>query len=763
MSARRPARTKKPSTTKPRVPKRIRRRAADPDLDIAQLLGGVAGRIPKSKFKDISSYFKAMTKDPWLAIGQIRVTKMLMMSDWRIVNEQTKEALPEGRDDAPRVVQLIKKPNSWYSFSSYLNRLMIHRNIGGTVFQYRRPSVATTERGETVPESLWLLEPQRVEIVPPDPDSEDEGFYGGFKYRNGAKKLEIPAQDVDVLKFAEHPTDLYWGMGVVELGESHFNITISMEEWIWSLFTNGIIPDGIITLPGKVSQEVFERYMKQLQQRFMGNKNRHKPLVLEQGGKYERTTTPEEADFETSRKGRRDATLALQGVSPIRAGLTENLNYASAYISDAAFIRDTYLPTTRDLETFFTENVTYRFGPYKLEFEKQMALGDPTAVNSRAQIGFSSGAMSPNDVRELFGLERKDPKQYPALEQHYLGFGVMAITGEGAEVPTEPPPEATPGTPPAEQPTSTETPEVKPPFPELLEEQKRSTAFQRRILRFIVVERRRVESAIRRVAKRFFKWQMEQMIARLLKDTRSVAERTIADLFDDAADIVAWQGTARRFFSGALQEEFTAMADLLGYTPDEAHRFEAGSPLFEQKIDRLAQAVTDVTSVTRDKINDVIQQGIREGRSVAELARGSADGTYPGIEGTFNEMTPWRSQLIARTESSRAMDQAATQVYKGLGVTMVDVIGCEDDIIMQGQKYGCNSQNIPIAEAEKIKFHPNHKGAIVPQTPVKGWGMAQARALTTPDRRWDHSNSRLERLAEDAPLPTPALIGAKAT
>ena len=41
--------------------------------------------------------------------------------------------------------------------------------------------------------------------------------------------------------------------------------------------------------------------------------------------------------------------------------------------------------------------------------------------------------------------------------------------------------------------------------------------------------------------------------------------------------------------------------------------------------------------------------------------------------------------------------------------------GCEDDVVMEGQEYGCNSQNVPIEEAYSIEFHPNHKGAIVPR------------------------------------------------
>ena len=95
--------------------------------------------------------------------------------------------------------------------------------------------------------------------------------------------------------------------------------------------------------------------------------------------------------------------------------------------------------------------------------------------------------------------------------------------------------------------------------------------------------------------------------------------------------------------------------------------------------------------------------------------------------------------MIARTESARALDQGNVQVYKNLGVQLCDVIGCEDESIMAGQTYGCNSTNIPLEEAELIEFHPNHKGAIVPQITKS---KMEVRALTQIPKIW-HNRGRV--------------------
>ncbi len=83
------------------------------------------------------------------------------------------------------------------------------------------------------------------------------------------------------------------------------------------------------------------------------------------------------------------------------------------------------------------------------------------------------------------------------------------------------------------------------------------------------------------------------------------------------------------------------------------------------------------------------------------------------IRTMFRQFSRERSQLIARTESANALNQSTVAAYTQAGVQVVDVLGCEDSVIMPGQIYGCNSRGVPIEAAADIEFHPNHKGVIV--------------------------------------------------
>jgi len=104
-----------------------------------------------------------------------------------------------------------------------------------------------------------------------------------------------------------------------------------------------------------------------------------------------------------------------------------------------------------------------------------------------------------------------------------------------------------------------------------------------------------------------------------------------------------------------------------------------------------------------------------------QIANGTTDGwdanhpgqEFDGIRSAGKDIAQERAMLIARTESTNLQDAVHTEAFKRMGVTVVDVVGCEDEEIMPGENYGCNSTGIPLSDLP-IKFHPNHLGAIVP-------------------------------------------------
>lgn len=120
--------------------------------------------------------------------------------------------------------------------------------------------------------------------------------------------------------------------------------------------------------------------------------------------------------------------------------------------------------------------------------------------------------------------------------------------------------------------------------------------------------------------------------------------------------------------------------------------------LFDRVLDyvrtKVGQRISGINTTTRDKLRDLIATGITEGQSPAQLG--------DLIEGSvaFNES---RSELIARTETMLAYNDAAIGTYRDFGVEEVQALDGDDDAECAAR----NGAVYSISEASGITDHPN--------------------------------------------------------
>ncbi len=124
----------------------------------------------------------------------------------------------------------------------------------------------------------------------------------------------------------------------------------------------------------------------------------------------------------------------------------------------------------------------------------------------------------------------------------------------------------------------------------------------------------------------------------------------------------------------------------------------------------LAQKVTGVTQTTRLKMHKVIKDAMEEGLTVPEVAK--------RLKEKFPTIASNRFPTIARTEMGRAADTGTKAALKDSKTVLeVSVIGCEavePGIPTYKGKPTCNIQGVPKEDVDKLEFHINHTGAIVP-------------------------------------------------
>jgi hypothetical protein len=130
------------------------------------------------------------------------------------------------------------------------------------------------------------------------------------------------------------------------------------------------------------------------------------------------------------------------------------------------------------------------------------------------------------------------------------------------------------------------------------------------------------------------------------------------------------------------------------------------NPVFNKQVATLTDKIVEqITPSRKEELERLLNVMVDEGLSLSELSSQIED-----LYGTLDSTSGSRALRIARTEASKTWDTATIQSYKELDVKVVDVVGCDDEVP------DCNKKNVPIEEASKLTFHPNHTGTIVPRS-----------------------------------------------
>lgn len=129
-----------------------------------------------------------------------------------------------------------------------------------------------------------------------------------------------------------------------------------------------------------------------------------------------------------------------------------------------------------------------------------------------------------------------------------------------------------------------------------------------------------------------------------------------------------------------------------------------------RRAQTLAREVTQINETTRKTLANRLATGVAEGATAYEVAQ--------QIKAEIPEIAAKRIPTIVRTEVGRALDEGTKQaIIESSTITHVSVIGCKAREANSPQYNGgstCNAIDVPVYDVDKLRFHPNHTGAIVP-------------------------------------------------
>lgn len=132
----------------------------------------------------------------------------------------------------------------------------------------------------------------------------------------------------------------------------------------------------------------------------------------------------------------------------------------------------------------------------------------------------------------------------------------------------------------------------------------------------------------------------------------------------------------------------------------------------------LARRITQINETTRHNVRRLLQQAIERSDTVKEVA--------DALRGRMRTWAENRVRTVARTETMLAWNEATAKSMQASSVvTHVSVIGCESreeerwgspsyqQFMYEGEST-CNIRDVPVEDADKLRFHPNHTGCMVP-------------------------------------------------
>lgn len=196
-------------------------------------------------------------------------------------------------DDASNpLVALAYRPNEYMSRVEFMQYCVLYLNLHGNCFIYY------TSNRDGLKQALYPLRPDRVSIIPRKKDSRERGNSGvktiGYAYHPdgiaGEKTVPILPENMLHIKFP-NPYDPLEGQGYglspMSAAAPNVDTDNYMTKFLANFFKNqGILPGGIVELPYEANNEDIQRLRSQMEDMYGGASNWGKPIVLDSGGKY---------------------------------------------------------------------------------------------------------------------------------------------------------------------------------------------------------------------------------------------------------------------------------------------------------------------------------------------------------------------------------------------------------------------------------------------------------------------------------------------
>lgn len=630
-------------------------------------------RSPQKRMREAQALYHS---NPWIHTAEATVTRKVVGLDWHLEDENDDEVNEGAAGIAGAVQLLMERPQALLSVGRKMTRrgmwslLSRHMGLCGVSYLYLDQMEPTAR----TPLGLLYVNPARVW-----PSTDDAGNLTGWvidakdDYGRGGTPLEI---DELLPVYLEEPDYGYYPSGLVEAAWMKAQITtLADRHTAYILGTGGRIPGIVSPKEGTIPDEAYKVLVNEFRNVNESPDAAKRTTIVR--GPIDYTTTasdPSELMITAMATMNRDDILAIWGVPPSQAGVPPvhggGLNSGEAHLQDETVMMQ---GSVHDRVVAIVEAIQYglldRYKKLGYTFDLEVEESDydddtPFYENAAKALNIP---LTNDERREIIGK--------PPLEDPVLGAAIiLPITLTTYEKVAAPP---------------VLPPVLPPPVPEAAIPTKADAKF--------LGLRSRVQS---RFVPRLRKSVADVLATQKIEVASRVRSHGVAIARKPKDSTIWWYAAKederlakvlRTGASGIATTVARQIGDLMG-TKAAPVSYEDAVVTFVDK--RTAKRVTEINATTREAIQAAILDGFEQGLSPSQVG--------DLIEGlpAFDEA---RAELVARTETMFAYNDAALSSYGEFGVSEVlayDGDGDEECAARDGQTFS-------VDEAYSIEDHPN--------------------------------------------------------
>jgi len=563
-----------------------------------------------------------------------------------------------------KIADLLRRPNPLMCRFQLWEATIVYLKMRGACFWVFGESLGQQAGTSKAPAEIWPFSPDNFRPIYDKSKNELQGWRYG----------ELTFGVDEVVYFHKFdPFDHIRGNNITEKIRKTIDLDYKSLLYNWSFFHNAGVPEGVLTTEKSLSDQQFQRLLKQFEDRHKGVNKARRVALLEAGLKYEASAeTHRDMEFLEQRRYNREEILGIWRVPKSLFSITDDLNYATAREQKRIFWENSIIPTLTYVEEvlnafFFPKYSPELYGQFDLSRVVALMSDFTEKVDNAVKlygIGFTA-----NEINKRLDLGFDDK---PWRSTWWIPFGQVPADQVMNDPFALPGPE---GEPPAADPDPEDEPKLN---DNAIEKLARfvgpdyEAVKQNELISWERFDRLSapIEREYARRLKAYFFHVRKAVLAEIEKNAKSLGD--LSNVNWDSLEALLIK-TSRPFLLQATERGVKNAADFMNANIN----FE----IFNPKIISFAKdkevKIKRVNDTVKREVMNIVQESIRTGASVQDASK--------EVRRMFNFAAD-RSIRIARTEVIGATNGGQLLYYKESGIKRKKWITARDEKVRESHK-----------------------------------------------------------------------------